>query len=244
MYSEKAERFFKVVYNLLGDPSFLHSSLTELFLELLFNVIKNDYSIVRKCAMVKKLLGNTIHAEPNVIIAVLLFVKMLAKEESGLGQLIENKGNINAFVGDDEIIEEPSSDSEEQNEWDTEKPDSAKKSENKTPADKTQKGETKLSFEEVLKLDTIYNPSSAYVFDGKNPLYSNADLANLPELVYLSKHYHPSVQKISKLLMSNLAHPEVKYDGNPLLDFNFSSFLTRFCLKKPKKLNSVQSKKA
>jgi hypothetical protein len=108
--------------------------------------------------------------------------------------LIENKGNINTFLGDDELIDEPSSDSE--NEW-TEENTKKKATEadvsdkSKNPGDSSK--EVKLEVEDVLKLDSIYNPSSAYVFDGKNPLYSNADLATLPELIYLAKHYHPSV---------------------------------------------------
>lgn len=243
MYSDKATRFLKVVYSMLDDPSCLHSNLTELFLELLFNVIKNDYSLVRKCACVKKLLMNTMHSDPNVIIAVLLFLKLLATEEAGLNQLIFNKGNVNIFKGGDEILEEESSDSE--NEWDDEGNKIEKEDKFQEVKVAEEHGADKnMTVDEIINLERLYCPSSSFDFENRDPMFSNGDVSTIPELMYLNKHYHPSVQKITNKLLTNLANSEVKYDGNPLLDFNYTSFLARFCLKKPKKLNPRQVQQA
>lgn len=48
----------------------------------------------------------------------------------------------------------------------------------------------------------------------------------------LINHYHPSVQKFAKTLLSG---QPIEYNGNPLQDFSQTAFLERFVYKNPKK---------
>ena len=102
--SKQYDRLMKVIYETLMDPSCLHSSITELFLELVYNALKNDHSLTRVMASIKRLLQNAIHAETNVSIAVLIFLNKLSQNVSGLNQLLKNNF-VNDF-GDDEEDDE------------------------------------------------------------------------------------------------------------------------------------------
>ena len=90
VHSKQYDRLMRVIYETLLDPSCLHSSITELFLELVYNAFKNDPSMPRVMAGIKRLLQNAIHAETNVIVAVLIFLNKLAHNYPGLNQLLKN----------------------------------------------------------------------------------------------------------------------------------------------------------
>lgn len=90
VHSKQMDRLMKVIYETLLDPSCLHSNITELFLELVYNAFKNDHSVPRVMAGLKRLLQNAIHADSNVAVAVLIFVNKLAKSVTGLNQLLKN----------------------------------------------------------------------------------------------------------------------------------------------------------
>jgi len=100
VHSKQFDRLMRVIYETLLDPSCLHSSITELFLELVYNAFKNDPSMPRVMAGIKRLLQNAIHAETNVVVAVLIFVNKLAQGYPGLNQLLKN--NFVTDFDDDE----------------------------------------------------------------------------------------------------------------------------------------------
>jgi hypothetical protein len=100
-HSKLIDRLHKSLYSLLLDPSCLHSSVTELFLELLYNAFKGDHSTSRVMAGLKRLLQCAIHAEANVVVAVLIFVNKIAQNRSGLNQLLKNTLG-NKFDGEEE----------------------------------------------------------------------------------------------------------------------------------------------
>lgn len=104
-HSKQMDRLMRVIYETLLDPSCLHSSITELFLELLYNALKNDQSLTRVMAGLKRLLQNAIHAEANVAIAVLIFVNKLAAGVPGVNQLLKNTFATEDF--DDKEDEKP-----------------------------------------------------------------------------------------------------------------------------------------
>ena len=78
------DRLMKVIYETLLDPQCLHSSVTELFLELIYNAFKTDHSLPRVMAGVKRLLQNSIHSESQVVVAVLIFINKLAQAKPGI----------------------------------------------------------------------------------------------------------------------------------------------------------------
>src|SRR5205823_3793915 len=97
VHSKQMDRLMRVIYETLLDPSCLHSSITELYLELIYNAFKSDHSLPRVKACIKRLLQNAIHAEPNVAVAVLIFVNKLAGSVTGLNQLLKNNFAIEDF---------------------------------------------------------------------------------------------------------------------------------------------------
>jgi len=66
----------------------------------------------------------------------------------------------------------------------------------------------------------------------RDPTFACADKSCLWELNILSQHYHPSVSKWAQFILSNTP---INYKGDPLRDFDFSSFLDRIIYKNPKK---------
>lgn len=206
-YGEKMKRFYKSLYASILDPSSLHSSVTELFLELLYNALKNDYSLPRQAACLKRLLINAMHAESSAVISVLIFVKKVAESCPGLNQLL-----INKEIGIEEEEEEENENGEK---------------EIKKKKEKVEKsGDNKSSQLEII--------SEGYDFLKLDPLFAKGDTTCLWEIFYFTKHYHPLAQKLAQELLVKLDNSGIKYEGNPLLDFSLASFLQRFSMKRPK----------
>lgn len=97
VHSKQMDRLMRVIYETLLDTSCLHSSITELYLELVYNVFKTDHSLPRVKAGIKRLLQNSIHSESNVAVAVLIFVNKLASSVTGLNQLLKNNFAVEDF---------------------------------------------------------------------------------------------------------------------------------------------------
>ena len=74
----------------------------------------------------------------------------------------------------------------------------------------------------------------------RNPLYANANLDSMWELVMYNDHYHPSVSIFAKRLLDN---KNIDYDGDPLNDFTLARFLDRFIHRKPKQVGDEKVKK-
>ena len=73
--------------------------------------------------------------------------------------------------------------------------------------------------------------STAYDPRKRDPLFANAKYSCLWELSELSMHFHPSVAKFSRILLSG---DHVAYAGDPLKDFTSVAFLDRFVYRNPK----------
>ena len=74
----------------------------------------------------------------------------------------------------------------------------------------------------------------------REPKYSNADKTCLWELRIFSNHFHPSVRKFAQSLIEG---KPIEYGGNnPLLEFNLTSFVEKFSLRKEKKSNAWKMK--
>lgn len=247
------------------DPACLHSSLTELFLELLYNAIKGDYSIERKSSCVKRLLQNAIHADSNTIIAVLIFINKLSAEENGLNQMLfntemeddedENELSDEAMSEEKEEVEEKKEeesgdDEEESGEGEGEEESEEEEEEAATVVAKEGDDNWEAApvavkgvNDKLAEIEGTEIMTNGYVFDKREPLHAKGHTACLWELIYLARHYHPTVARISRDMVTRLDSSAVSYTGNPLLDFSFVSFLNRFCLKKPKVKNAAMKEK-
>lgn len=72
---------------------------------------------------------------------------------------------------------------------------------------------------------------TGYDADKREPRFSNADNAQLWELLLLKTHYHPTIRVMAAQL---LEQKPITYAGNPLLDFSLVNMLDRFSFKKAK----------
>ena len=68
----------------------------------------------------------------------------------------------------------------------------------------------------------------------RDPQFANGENSFLNELQLLTKHYHPSVQRMSKFILENYSKDVIDYEGDPLVDFSLVNFLEKFILKNPK----------
>jgi ribosome biogenesis protein MAK21 len=71
-------------------------------------------------------------------------------------------------------------------------------------------------------------------FNKRDPVYTNASEFPLAELVLLTNHYHPTIQKFSNFILENYNKAVIQYEGDPLVDFSLVNFLDKFIMKNPK----------
>ena len=172
-----------------------------MFLNLLFRVLRNDESVVRLQAFVKRILQVSLFFPANMICATLYVLsqvlhskklknKILTKQKVAIKT--DNEVNI------DELVEEEA-EIDEENSYKNIKDDNtivlsnviSVPVENKTNDDSV---EIKKEFKA-----TCYDPMA------RNTLNSGANLTFYCELTALTKHFHPSVALFSKnLLEGNL----------------------------------------
>jgi ribosome biogenesis protein MAK21 len=195
-------------------------------LDLLFNAIKEDYSMSRVQAFLKRLLQISIHAEPPFIIATLLLVQKIFELHPGTRSLL-------AYSQHGRILEEE----EDEHFEDAPDPDDEVKVEKKKPEPK-QAPKAEGTEPEKKSFSKEYDPFK------REPLYANADNTLLYELLVLKNHYHPTVKLYTNAIINNERSDKIfDYNGNPLIDYSLSNFLDRIAFKKPKKVSeSKQSK--
>ena len=86
----------------------------------------------------------------------------------------------------------------------------------------------KMIEREQTKINVFYDTAK------RDPQYAQGEHSFLNELYLLQKHYHPSVQRMSKFILQNYNKEIISYDGDPLIDFSLINFLEKFMLKNPK----------
>lgn len=86
----------------------------------------------------------------------------------------------------------------------------------------------------INKDQHIKGEDSFYDSMKRDPQFANGENSFLNELQLLTKHYHPSVQRMSKFILENYSKDVIDYEGDPLVDFSLVNFLEKFILKNPK----------
>ena len=195
------------------------------FFDVLYNAVKDDYSLPRVKAFLKRILQVSIHAEaPFAISSLLLIARLLQAHPGGLSLL--NFSEQSKFSKEDEEevfrdVEDPDAEIEHE-----EEPEQRRKINVKS-------GNVILGDDEDKpKYSSIYNAEK------REPLYANADNTYLYELLLFKEHYHPTVRLYAGKLLEGLQRnlSVFDYNGNPWLDHSLSNFLDRIAFKKPKKL--------
>jgi len=80
-----------VLYELILSKEIQNSSLSELFLDLLFSAIKADLYDVRVKAFVKRIVSNALHADQPFIISCLVLISRLIPHQKGIRTMLQSQ---------------------------------------------------------------------------------------------------------------------------------------------------------
>ena len=250
--SQNLNRYYRVVYEMVLNPTIINSNLNEIFLELLYNCIKDDLVSDRAHSFIKRLLQIAIHSEANVVVSILALIQKVGKARTDLSAYdITGKTMKNLLNDDDEeipmdAVESEDSDNESKiSDNESKNSDSKSKDSDDDQADKyikkmasssnnlsqintENKQEEEFSY---LNLVSKYDPFKI------EPIYSGAKNTLYFELQYFQEHYHPTVRKIAEAIVDEkrFGAKSIEVSGNPLLDFSNNGFLNRLIMQKPKK---------
>lgn len=238
-----SDRFYSVLYRKLLDPALSHASHAPMFLNLTFQALKKDESVPRVKAFVKRLLQVCCYLPVPMACATLYMLSQLLDKESLLALSFAPSTITNTKEGE-EVKVVPSQaltaalledDSEDEHYEDVplENDEASKQTKVKESSKTDQNGADEEVAPSVLKKESS-SKSKPVGYDPmhRNPLYANAELSCYSELLFLTRHFHPTVG----LFASQIAYEEKNnYSGDPLKDFTLVRFLERFSFKNPKK---------
>jgi len=228
------ERYYSTLYRAMQDPGLRSSSKQPVFLSLLLRSLRNDDSIQRVAAFVRRLLQLCLTLTPSFACGALIILSDLIKKRPALLQKNKVAEDIAQLTEDGDEDEEKFVDvddggidvSDEENESSTlcnlrDESQSSKKSSwiHRSSGHESQHGNE-------------YNPVH------RNPMYAHADVCCTWELGRLVNHYHPSVSLFAQTLLKG---EQITYPGDPLHDFTLIRFLDRFVYRNPKQREKSES---
>ncbi|KRX05960.1 hypothetical protein PPERSA_01038 [Pseudocohnilembus persalinus] len=228
----------------LQSPDMTGTSLHELFFDILYFALKQDYSLNRVRAFLKRLLQVAMHNEAHFAITSLIFVSKILKIHPSLQAMFSHSEKFYLEEDDEEhFVDQDSSDGEEHF-VDQDESDDENAKQKKVDQKKLQKKNNNNKDSQQKQgnnKDKQYKPT--YDPQKREPLYANAQDCGMWEVNILCKHSHPTISKFANMLLKG---QDIIYKSNPLVDFTLANFLDRFSLKKMKKKEGkgVQALKA
>lgn len=235
--AQQERRFYTALYGKLFDPQIGTAKKNAVFLQLLFKAMKNDKSVTRLYAFVKRVLQICLYFSSSLICATLCIISQILRSRKDLRQILfrstvpvkaeekasEGTENNKEKEVDEEIKSVSKTNKNKKSQVNIMLPNVTFDSTN--TSDIKEKTETEIKIEEDTTL--IYDPFNF------NPLKSGASNSPIIELVALSEHFHPSVALFSRNIIEGKT---INYSGDPLEDLTLIRFLDRYVFKNPKKL--------
>lgn len=114
-----ADRFYRTLYESLLDPRVAISSKQSLYLNLLYKSLKNDMSIKRVKAFVKRLIQILGLHQPSFICGVFFLIRELEKTYPGLLSLVDQPEEDES--DDEEVFRDVPDEDDQQEEAETSK---------------------------------------------------------------------------------------------------------------------------
>ncbi|KZC14631.1 CCAAT/enhancer-binding protein zeta [Dufourea novaeangliae] len=237
----QSNRFYSTFYGKLLDPQIGLANKRALFLNLLFRVLQKDAKILRLYAFIRRTLQVALYFPANMTCAILYVMSKIIQTHKELKNLLlksqtcvknEIKGaeTKDASLNSEDIDESeiPNINSEgsllltnvviglDRNE--------------ETKSELKEEGDVKVELGKEKEYDSFY----------RNPLYAGVTKGLTPELIALSKHYHPSVALFASTILEG---KPIDYTGDPLEDLSLMRFLDRYVFKNPKKFEDKKVQK-
>ena len=238
--SSLPDRFFRVLYELVNisfrfcikllqllTEELKINSSCQTFFDVLYSALKEDYSLSRVKAFIKRLLQVATHAEPPFIISTLLLIAKLLQSHLGALSLLK-------FSEHNKFSEEEA-DETFQDVPDEEDDELFKNINGSKPPAKPKANALLISKEE--QGNEAF--SSEYDSYKRDPQYANADNTLIYELLLFKEHYHPTVRLYSSKILEGVQKNVnvFDYNGNAWLDHSLANFLDRISFKRPKKFS-------
>ncbi|KAK0167415.1 hypothetical protein PV327_004816 [Microctonus hyperodae] len=243
--AEQENRFYTAFYRKLLDPQIGVASKRAIFLNLLYRVMKNDKSVTRLYAFVKRTLQVCIYFPTCMICAILYVISQVINSRKDLKQMLSRPPVVVKTEKEvkDETLDESTTNENDKNE-DDEDDDDIEIEENTIMLPNVIADNSVVASDETDKKDVIkIEEDTADFYDPFyiNPLRSGACKTSMVELTALSNHVHPSVA----LFATNIIEGEtINYTGDPLEDLTLIRFLDRYVFKNPKKLDEKKMVKS
>ncbi|XP_023346478.1 CCAAT/enhancer-binding protein zeta [Eurytemora carolleeae] len=239
------DRFYTALYWKILDPGFSTSSKQVMFLNLLYNSVRKDCSVVRVRAYIKRLLQCCEYLPSNSAAGILFIISEILRTRGDLSlrSVLESQdGNTDFSRFDDSDDDEHYEDVKEEDEEDTKDAEEDEDMEENQSDDENENDEADVKMEddkEEIKPGWMFKKATKghtakYSYDAqcRNPLYAGADKDGFWELEALCRHFHPTVAMFAQNLSENVP---IKYPGDPINDFTIPKFLDRFVFRNPKK---------
>ncbi|XP_024524800.1 CCAAT/enhancer-binding protein zeta [Selaginella moellendorffii] len=251
-----SERFYRALYSVMLSPALLKSSKIEMYLALVFKVLRSDVSTSRTCGFIKRLMQVAVHQSPELGCAFLVLLSEVLKakhilwnfilEPASQGDDVEHfkdvelpeNQDVSALLPDAASKEPLRDDSDSEIDVDVEMAaalgedgDSETEFNRKETGKKMQAMPTAKASPLLAEAAKNTRNSKGYDPRHRDPLHCKADQTCWWELAILASHIHPSVSTMAKTILSNAA---VVYSGDPIQDLAFTAFLDRFAERKPK----------
>lgn len=211
------DRFMRTLYESLLDPRLIRSSKQTMYLNLLYRALKNDVSVRRIKAFIKRLLQVITLHDPAFVCSVLYLIVELQ----------------NIFPGVKAMLDQPETQDDDDEEVFADAPEAPVSDENENALTTTHP--SRLSNLEPIQPTA---PSTAYDGRKRDPEHSNADRTCLWDLPTWSHHYHPSVTVFATHLLSNSTLRTTKTSAPPPKPdpstHTLIHFLDRFVYRNPK----------
>ncbi len=222
------DRFFRVLFEVLFVEELKINSSCQQFFDVLYSALKEDFSIPRVKAFIKRILQVAVHAEAPFAISSLLLVARLLQAHAGAISLVKFSDHSKFNNEDSEEVFRDAPDEDDR----LFNPDLK-------IAPKDNEFLLSKNVEEKQRNTGEYDPYK------REPLYSNADGTLLFEVLLLKEHYHPTVRLYASKMIEGVQKNAslFEYNGNPWLDHSLSNFLDRISFKRPKKVDQGKQNK-
>jgi len=222
------DRFFRVLYEVLFVEELKTNTSCQQFFDVLYSALKDDFSLPRVRAFIKRIIQVAVHSEAPFAISSLLLVARLLQAHAGAISLTKftDHGKF-TNENDEEVFRDA--------------PDEDDRLFNVTEDLKRAPKDNEF----LLSKNLEEKERNAGDYDAykREPLYANAENSLLFEVLLLKEHYHPTVRLYASKLVEGVQRNAslFEYNGNPWLDHSLSNFLDRISFKKPKKAEGKQN---
>jgi hypothetical protein len=93
-------RFYRVIYDFIGKDEILHSSLSEMFFDLILVCMKEDENLNRVLAIAKRMLQLCFGASSSFIVTTLLMIDRVIQSNEGLKIFLQKGENTMSDEGE------------------------------------------------------------------------------------------------------------------------------------------------